>query len=477
MRAGLILLPCLLLLVGCGVEKKAAASTPATTATLHTLPDLHPPLLRIDDPAKGTAPGYVMFAQKGGKNRPSGTVIADNEGRIVWYHEVPKGLEATDFRAQTYRGRPVLTWWQGTISKAGIGRGSYEMYDASYHQIATVKAAHGFDGDLHEFQLTPRGTAYITVYHEVPVDLRSAGGPKDGYAEDSVVQEIDIRTREVVFEWHSLDHVPLTESIQAHREPALHATKKRPLDYFHVNSIADGAGSTILISGRNTSALYLVRRDGSIVWRLGGKRSDFGPAAAVRFRYQHNARFHGPTTISLFDNGAIPKEEPYTRPIVLKIDPATKTAKILKTYVRPKKLSSPFEGNLELLPGGGAFVGWGGIRKLTEFSPAGRVLFEMTLPYGDTYRGYRLPWTGSPGGKPLVAVAGDRVYASWNGKQRIARWQVLAGPDSDHLAVVASRPWAGLETMIGLETPPKAVAVRALDAAGRTLGRSAALSP
>jgi len=467
----------LLLLVGCGVEKKAAASTPATTATLHTLPDLHPPLLRIDDPAKGTAPGYVMFAQKGGKNRPSGTVIADNEGRIVWYHEVPKGLEATDFRAQTYRGRPVLTWWQGTISKAGIGRGSYEMYDASYHQIATVKAAHGLDGDLHEFQLTPRGTAYITVYHEVPVDLRSAGGPKDGYAEDSVVQEIDIRTREVVFEWHSLDHVPLTESIQAHREPALHATKKRPLDYFHVNSIADGAGGTILISARNTSALYLIRRDGSIVWRLGGKRSDFGPAAAVRFRYQHNARFHGPTTISLFDNGAIPKEEPYTRPIVLKIDPATKTAKILKTYVRPKKLSSPFEGNLELLPGGGAFVGWGGIRKLTEFSPAGRVLFEMTLPYGDTYRGYRLPWTGSPGGKPLVAVAGDRVYASWNGKQRIARWQVLAGPDSDHLAVVASRPWAGLETMIGLETPPKAVAVRALDAAGRTLGRSAALSP
>jgi hypothetical protein len=476
-RAGLILLPCLLLLVGCGVEKKAAASTPATTATLHTLPDLHPPLLRIDDPAKGTAPGYVMFAQKGGKNRPSGTVIADNEGRIVWYHEVPKGLEATDFRAQTYRGRPVLTWWQGTISKAGIGRGSYEMYDASYHQIATVKAAHGLDGDLHEFQLTPRGTAYITVYHEVPVDLRSAGGPKDGYAEDSVVQEIDIRTRKVVFEWHSLDHVPLTESIQAHREPALHATKKRPLDYFHVNSIADGAGGTILISARNTSALYLIRRDGSIVWRLGGKRSDFGPAAAVRFRYQHNARFHGPTTISLFDNGAIPKEEPYTRPIVLKIDPATKTAKILKTYVRPKKLSSPFEGNLELLPGGGAFVGWGGIRKLTEFSPAGRVLFEMTLPYGDTYRGYRLPWTGSPGGKPLVAVAGDRAYARLSGKKRIARWQVLAGPDSDHLAVVASRPWAGLETMIGLETPPKAVAVRALDAAGRTLGRSAALSP
>ena len=141
MRAAWLLLPCLLLLVGCGVEKKAVASTGAarpTTATLHTLPDLHPPILRIDTPAKGTAPGYVMFAQKGGKDRPSGVVISDNHGRIVWFHEVPKGLEATDFRAQTYRGKPVLTWWQGTISKAGIGRGTYVVYDASYKQIATV---------------------------------------------------------------------------------------------------------------------------------------------------------------------------------------------------------------------------------------------------------------------------------------------------------------------------------------------------
>ena len=472
MRAGLLVLPCLLLLVGSGAEKKAAASTPATTSTLRTLPDLHPPILRIDDPARGTAPGYVMFAEKGGKNRPSGTVIADNQGRIVWFHEVQKGLEATDFRAQTFRGKPVLTWWQGIISKAGIGRGTYVVYDASYHQIATVKAAHGLDGDLHEFQLTPRGTAYISIYHEVPVDLRSVGGPRDGYVEDSVVQEIDVESGKVVFEWHSLDHVPLTESIQAHREPALHASEKRPLDYFHVNSIADGPGGTILVSGRNTSALYLLRRDGSIVWRLGGKRSDFGPAAAVKFRYQHNARFHGPTTISLFDNGAIPKEEPYTRPLVMKIDPATKTAKVVKTFLRPNKLSSPFEGNIQLLPGGGAFVGWGGIRKLTEFTPAGKVRFELTLPYGDTYRGYRLPWAGDPGGKPLVAVDGDRVYASWNGKRRIARWQVLAGPDADHLFVVASRPWSGLETTIGLETPPGAVAVRALDAAGHMLGRS-----
>ncbi|MGZ4335578.1 MAG: arylsulfotransferase family protein [Gaiellaceae bacterium] len=474
---GFLLMTCSLLLVGCGYGRKAAGPAAPVAVGLHTQPDLHPPKLRVDHAEQGTAPGYVFVGEKGGKNKPSGGVIADDRGRIVWYHEVPAGLELTDFRTQTYRGKPVLTWWQGTISKVGVGRGSYVIYDVSYAPLATVEAGNGLDGDLHEFQLTPRGTAFISIYHEVPLDLRTVGGPKDGYAYDSVVQEIDVRSGKVVFEWHSLAHVPLTESLQAGREPARHATKKRPLDYFHVNSIADGPGGTILVSGRNTSALYLLRRDGSIVWRLGGKRSDFGPPAAVRFFYQHNARFHGPDTISLFDNGAIPKAEPYTRPLVLKLDRATKTVRVVKTFVHPTKISSPFEGNLELLPDGGAFVGWGGVRNVTEFTAGGQVRFQLTLPYGDTYRGYRLPWAGDPGGKPLVSVDGDRVYASWNGKLGIARWQVLAGPDKNHLAPIAARPWSGLETQIGLETPPKTVAVRALDRRGREVGRSDLLTP
>jgi hypothetical protein len=469
---------CSLVAAGCGAEKRAAASTiakPPTTLTLQTLPDLHPPILKIDHPAQGTSPGYVFVAEKGGKDRPSGPVIADNRGRVLWYHQVPSGLEATDFRVQTYRGKPVLTWWQGTISKAGIGRGEYEIYDASYRHVKTLKAAHGLTGDLHEFQLTPRGTAFISIYREVPYDLSSVGGPKKGYVYDSVVQELNVATGKPVFEWHSLGHVPLSESLQANREPAHHASKKRAFDYFHVNSVSDGPGGTILVSARNTSALYLLRRDGSIVWRLGGKRSDFGPKAAVRFFYQHNARFHGPSTISLFDNGGIPRAEKVTRPIVLRLDAAKRTGRVVKTF--RTKIASPYEGNLQLLPGGGAFVGWGGVRKVTEFSSGGAVRFQLTLPYGDTYRGYRLRWVGDPRGKPLVAVDGDRVYASWNGKLGVARWQVLAGPDAAHLAPIASRPWGGIETQVALETPPQAVAVRALDAAGRTLGQSTVLEP
>jgi hypothetical protein len=451
---------------GCGSSSAASTAT-ARGSGLRTLPALHPPSLRVEHPAQGTARGYVFLGEKGGKSKPSGAVIADDRGRVVWYREAPRGLEVTDFRAQTYGGRPVLTWWQGRISKTGVGVGSYVVYDAAYHKLAVVKAAHGLAGDLHEFQLTPRGTAYVSIYRTAPYDLSGVGGPTKGYVYDSVVQEIDLRTGKVVFEWHSLGHVPLSESLQANEEPAKDATRKRPLDYFHVNSVSDGPNGTILVSGRNTSALYLLRRNGSIVWRLGGKRSDFGPAAAVKFRFQHNARFHGASTISLFDNGAIPKLEPYTRPLVLHLDPATKTVTVGKTFVHPKKLSSPYEGNLQLLADGGAFVGWGGVPKVTEFGPDGRVRFQLALPYGDTYRAYRLPWAGDPGGNPLAAVDGEDVYASWNGKLGITRWRVRSAG-----TVVATVPWGGLETRIALASAPKDVTVEALGTGGRVLGRS-----
>jgi hypothetical protein len=461
-------------LTACGSSTPKAITGGA--GSLHTLADSTPPHLTVTHTALGVAPGFVFVAEKGGKNKPSGPVIADNRGRIVWYHEVPHGLEATDFRTQTYRGKPVLTWWQGTISKAGVGRGEYVIYDDTYHELTTLKAGDGLDGDLHEFTLTPRGTAFITVYHEVPRDLSSVGGPKNGFAYDSVVQELDVDTGDVKFEWHSLEHVPLTESLQANREPAKNATEKRPLDYFHVNSIGDAPGGNILISGRNTSALYLLARDGHIIWRLGGTNSDFSPPAAVKFRFQHDARLHPDGTLSLFDNGAIPKLEPFTRPLVLKIDQAKHVSSILKTFVHPQKISAPFEGDLQLLPDGGALVGWGGVRKVTEFTPGGQVRFELKLPYGDTYRGFRLPWAGDPGGRPAVALVGDKVYASWNGKTNVASWDVLSGPDADHLNRTAGHSWAGLETAIQLETPPPAVAVRALDARGRVLGVSDTLT-
>lgn len=455
----------------CAAATHAAGPAP-TTRTLHTLPGVVVPIPTVTHPASMTAPGYVFVAEKG-TGKPGGPMIIDNKGRVIWYHPLVAPVQATDFRVQRYRGRRVLTWWVGKISKAGVGRGSYVIYDEAYHLVARVHASRGLAGDLHEFQLTPRGTAYMTVYHEVPADLSRIGGPKHGWVYDSIVEEVDVATGRVVFEWHSLGHVPLSESTEANRKPARDATRKQPLDYFHVNSIADGPGGTILVSGRNTSTIYLLGRDGHIIWRLGGKHSDFGPPSAVGFAYQHDARLHAGNLLTLFDNGGIPRVEPYSRPLEIHLDLATMRAAIVGTFLAPRRIASPFEGNLQLLPDGGAFVGWGGVRIVSEFSPSGSLRFELKLPYGDTYRAYRSIWTGRPSAPPRAAVSPGMVYASWNGETGIARWQALAGPDESHLEVVGSARWSDLETAIPADTSSaKVVAVRALDARGRVLGVS-----
>jgi hypothetical protein len=436
------------------------------------LGDLIPPNVIVTHAAHDTAPGYLFVAEKL-PHKVGGPMILDNRGRLVWYHQLAPPLQATDFRAQTYHGKPVLTWWQGTINTAGIGEGYDVIYDTSYRQIATVHAREGLQADLHEFELTPRGTAYVTAYEELPADLSRVGGPKDGWLLDSVVEEIDVGSGKLVWKWHSIGHVPLSDSREANQEPARNASKKRPLDYFHVNSVSDGPNGTVLVSARNTSTIYDIARNGHIVWQLGGEHSDFLPPVGLNF--QHDARLRG-SILTVFDNGAIPPVEQYTRPLEMKIDFAKRTARVVKTFLRPKRLLSPYEGNLQLLRGGGAVVGWGGIPRVTEFGADGAVRFEIKLPYGDTYRGYRERWSARPATPPVAGVDGSTVLASWNGATGIARWQVLGGKDADHLSRVGGAAWGGLETRIPLGALPKVVEVQALDARGHVLGTSLPVS-
>jgi hypothetical protein len=432
--------------------------------------------LTVTHQATGTAAGYIFVAPKqSDPTAPAGPAIVDDQGRVVWYQQLPAGEEATDFRTQTYRGRPVLTWWQGRSKLAGYGFGVDEIYDRHYRKVGEVKAAGGYSADLHEFQLTPRGTALITVYDEVPADLSHVGGPKHSWALDCIVQEIDVATGKLLFQWHSIGHVPLSESRQANQEPAWHATKRRPFDYFHINSVSEGPDGTLLVSARNTSTIYLIARDGHVVWRIGTAKSDFGPPAAVMMRYQHDARLHPGDLLTFFDNGAIPREEWLSTPTVLHLDPKTKTATVVKRFIHPARISSPYEGDVQLLPDGGALVGWGGVGKVTEFAPSGKVRFELALRAGDTYRAFRLLWNGSPVGGPAIAVRGSTVSASWNGELGIAAWRVLAGSDPGHLASEARVSSTGLETSIPLPERPAAVAVEALDGAGKLLGRSPVL--
>jgi Arylsulfotransferase (ASST) len=444
-------------------------------------PDLRPPVVHILTPAHGAAPGLIFLAPKM-RVAQAGPMIMDNRGRLVWFHPLRLTKGVTDFRVERYRGRPVLTWWRGHPKTVPHSDGWYVIYDTSYRPIAEVRPGHGLVGDVHEFTLTPRGSALMTIYHRRHANLSALGGPANGLIWEGVVQEVDVRTGRVRFEWHSYPQIGVGESYSNPPRKQL-GTKSFPYDYIHLNAIDQEPNGDLLISGRNTHAVYEVsRRTGKVLWRLGGKRSDFRMGPGVRFAWQHDARRQPDGTITLFDNGASPAVEKFSRVLVLRLNMRTKRATLVRSYSHPKKLLSPFEGNGQFLPDGHVFVGWGAQPYITEFDRKGHVLFDAYFGHGgkpgedaDSYRAFRFLWHGHPAEPPALAVAGSTVYASWNGATEVARWQVLAGPARDELAPVATAGKRGFETAIPFSTHDAYLAVRALDRRGRVLGVSKTL--
>jgi hypothetical protein len=403
----------------------------------------------------------------------AGPLILDDRGQVVWFEPLATH-GVTDFRVQTYRGEPVLTWWQGQ-SDQGIGNGHYVIMDRHYRQVATVEAGNGLHGDIHEFLITPQDTALITVYREVPYDLSPWGGEKEGTLNEGVVQEIEIATGRVLFEWHSADHVAPSASYEA-----LPKDTTTAWDYFHVNSIEPDGSGRLLVSARHTHAVYEIRkRDGRVLWRLGGKKGDFALGPGTRFAWQHDARRLPDGTIMLFDNAAADPGRARSKVLVLRVDEQRRTATLVRSYVHSPPLLSTSQGNAQPLPDGHVFVGWGAKPYATEFDRGGATVFDLRFGVGrvDSYRAFRFTWTGLPTTRPALALRPDgdetTVYASWNGATEVASWRILAGSDAAHLSPVARVAKAGFETHVAVSSAAATFVVEALAADGGVLRRSA----
>jgi hypothetical protein len=382
---------------------------------------------------------------------------------------------------QPYEGKPVLTWWQDPLIAGGESKAGEVIMDSSYRRLAVVRAGNGYQPDLHEFQITPQGTGLITVYDGIDCDLSSVGGARDAAVADTLFQQIDLKTGLVMYEWHSLDHVALSES---YASPA-HASRTTPFDFFHVNSVDVRSDGDLLVDARNTWAAYDVDpHSGRVRWRLGGKRSSFAMGPGTRTAWQHDAREQPDQTITFFDNGATPAVHRQSRAIDVRLDAQRKTATLVREDVHPgSALVAGSQGNVQSLAGGGWMVGWGESPYLSEFSAGGQLLFDAHMPAAyESYRAYRLAWSATPSQPPAVAVAaagkgkGATVYASWNGATAVASWRVLSGSSASALAPAAQSPRDGFETAIAVPGAARGsyVQVQALDASGAVIGVSRA---
>ena len=461
------------LLGGAGREKRLPSFiSGATKPARHfrSRPDLQPSAVAVSGATD--QPGYLFIPPSWNDASQSGRLIVDNDGEPIWFAPFSGFHLATNLKAQSYRGQPVLTWWEGRVVDY-FGQGIGVIADTSYREIARVRPANGRHMDLHEFRLTPEGTALFTCFPEtVVVDASSLGGPSDLPVRESVVQEVDVRTGRLLLEWRGLDHIHPSESYNP---------MGIPWDYLHANSVAVTDDGQLLISCRETWSLCKVdRRTGEVIWRLGGKRSDFAMGMDAQFSFQHHAQ---PVSngITVFDNASDGKNRPRpeSRGILLEVDEGGHSVRLARSYTHPKPLSSGAEGSVQILPGGNVLVGWGFRGYTSEFTPDGKVVADAHfVAPTSSYRAYRMPWRARPHDRPAIAVAGERatgkrtVYVSWNGATEVRGWRVHAGPAARQLSAVGVAPRRGFETAIPLGSASGHVAVSALDAAGTVLGTS-----
>lgn len=438
-----------------------------------TLPGVQAPILTVTVPDHDPAAGDVLTTNGPGPGR-YGPLIYTPQGRLVWFDQLPRGLEAENLSVQDYRGQHDLTFWKGKVLSLGFGQGEDLVLNPHYQTVARVKGGNGLQADLHDFQIARRDVSFTTAFNPIRCNLSSAGGARSGVLLDTAVQEIDMRTGLVRWEWHSLDHVAASEAENSAPKSGA------PWDLFHINSIDPEQDGNVLISARTTWAAYQLQGGtGSVLWRLGGTNSSFAMGPGTKTAWQHDARMLPDGEVTLFDDGSNPPVHSQSRGLRIALDTTSHRATLSAAYLHPAPLLSASQGNVQTLADGNVVVGYGGVPQVSEYAPSGSLLFDAHLPLEmSSYRAFRFPWQAQPLSPPAVAASLNStaeetiVHASWNGATEVASWRVLAGARPGSLTSKAAIAASDFESSTILPKKYAYVAVQALDAAGRVLGSS-----
>lgn len=399
--------------------------------------------------------GLYLLSPRGSYVSVPGPVIMDGRGNMVWRADDRFGDAEgiTDFKVQMFNGKPHLTFWAGTNgAHHRFGYGVNYVLDETYQIVKIVTAVetrgHSLRADLHEFHITPDNTGLMSVYYPQPIDLSPVGGPVDGWVLDSIFQEVDLNTGELIFEWRASEHIPVETTMRSFVGSDLGYTPDTGFDYFHINSVDKDHLGNYIISARHTHTVTCISPEGETLWVLGGKHNmfkDLSDGRATDFTWQHHARWHGTNTLSLFDNakstnGGNKYMGDHSRGLILELDTEAMTAKLVHDYYDPKhpKLAES-QGSMQIMDNGKVIVDYGFFPALTEFSPEGEVICDIRLaPWliwqagmVTSYRGFKTDkWVGKPWYAPEVVLRPSEsvLYVSWNGATEVDRW-VLQGAD------------------------------------------------
>ena len=452
------------------VSHSSTSTQPYRTAPA-TLPQIN-----LTVPANGAAPGYVWTANFKWGDR-AGTraflLMLDDQGQPIYYQQMPPSVIALDFR-KVAADRFV---YHNTKNQR------YYMYDQQYRLVDVYAAGNGYSIDSHEFLLLPNGHALFMIYDAQPVDMSQivAGGDPNAMVIGLIIQEMD-PAHNVVFEWRSWDHIPITDSY-------VNLTRD-VVDYIHGNSIEVDHDGNLLVSNRHThDVIKINRQTGAVMWRLGGKQNDFAFNTGTQpFHAQHDARRLENGNLLLFNNWTTfpySVETSYSTAQEFALDEEQLTATLIQEFRKsPDRLAAAL-GSAQRLENGNTGIGWGSARPTfySEFRPDGTIAHELAFAHSSnevSYRTKRYTWQAQPFWPPALVVERNAttldLFMSWNGATEVASYAIYASPNLTTAFtprdIVARN---GFETRFTITDVPADLCllqIEARDAAGTALARS-----
>lgn len=393
--------------------------------------------------------GLVLLTPNGpGVDRP-GPMILDSKGEMIWRSD-DFGATA-NLKVQRYQGEDYLTLWSGQKA-ATSGKGVYFMLDSTYQVVRMVSAVgEGLFGDLHEFKITPEGTALLTVYRTTNADLRGMGmgRPEKGWIVDNYFQEIDIETGELLFEWKASEHF---DPVDTHMtNPFGGYWESIPFDFYHMNSVDKDSHGNYIISSRHFHHVMCISPAGETLWILGGEYNDFqdlSDGLATNFKWQHDARWINDQEgiLTLFDNskaGPLHADASQSRAMVIQLDIEKKTARLIQSMTSAQGILSSSQGSVQFLGESQQFfVGWGSAAAYSEYAHNGDLMCETHLGASSYFwleriKSYRstkvFNWHGMPREPPKINIDYEILSVSWNGATEVAFW-ALEGTHDDWIS-------------------------------------------
>ncbi|KAK5714201.1 hypothetical protein LTR15_011109 [Elasticomyces elasticus] len=411
-----------------------------------------------------------------------------------------------DFRPmQTKNGSFVLSGIQVGLKADdvdaygdGVTRGQGLVLNDAYEQRTVVSGPaemHSFN--MHELKIVDGGQSALHILWKPEyIDVSELGLPdrKAGWVGNMGFREVDLESGNTVFEWWSLDHVPLQES--SWPVSKLEGPAPTAWDYFHADSIDKSANGDYLLSARHTDCIYKISgQNHSVLWRLGGRTSSFA-SDEVQFARQHDARFVeaedlrqipqiGVEYMSLFDNSGDEYEvASASSALVIKLDLLETVATSFRRLMSPEEGTTRISGNSQILPNGNTLTCWGARSYTSEHSVEGRLVAEASFASDrfSNYRTYKAAWKASPSDAELtlkcfawgtsVEKATTVCYVSWNGATEVDSWDFYRQDGEDHDSSVGVVTRTGFETSIQYRGYSEFALVKALDSVGDILATS-----